>query len=154
MEKIITIADIDVKLDNNIGWAFAFRDQFGHDIVPTVMPLLAGLFEAAAGLMRETGGKGKITARDFGKLAGTGALDDAFVRLSGVELTDLVNITWAMAKNADNGIPEPSRWVRQFETFPLDEVAPAVGELIVKGLTSSKNWERLQEMMKGLKPSK
>ena len=31
MEKVIKIGDKDVRLNNNIGWAMAYKDQFGKE---------------------------------------------------------------------------------------------------------------------------
>ena len=69
-----------------------------------------------------------------------------------IELVDVViNVTWALAKCADENIPEPKRWIRQFEEFPLDVIVPEVYELIMKGFSSSKNWKRLEELRDNLK---
>ena len=67
-------------------------------------------------------------------------------------MVDFLNIVWAMAKNADDSVPEPKKWFNQFEVFPMDELVPAVGELLYKGMISSKNSTRLQDLAKTLKP--
>ena len=73
------------------------------------------------------------------------------------EFVDLiVNVTWAMAKAADENIETPKRWVRQFEEFPLDVVGPAVYDLVLKGFVSSKNLRRLKKIgneLRNLQPS-
>ena len=56
-----------------------------------------------------------------------------------------------MAKAADETIDPPRKWVRQFDAFPLDEIVPEVGELMLKGFASSKNLERLRTMLGRLK---
>jgi hypothetical protein len=74
-----------------------------------------------------------------------------------VEFVDtIINVTWAMAKAADEDIEPPKRWVRQFEEFPLDVVVPAVYELVLKGFVSSKNLKRLKKVsasLRNLQPS-
>jgi hypothetical protein len=68
----------------------------------------------------------------------------------------VVNVTWAMAKTADENIEPPKQWVRQFDSFPLDVIIPNVYELIMKGFASSKNLKRLKEIgasLKKLQPS-
>lgn len=152
MEKTINIGDTPVTLNNNIGWAFAYRDQFGRDIIPSVMPLLASMIDVIGGLVGELGKTDEITPADIAALAGTEAMAEAYAHLSVLELTDAINITWAMAKCADDSIPEPGRWVRQFESFPLDEVLPAVITLLVRGVVSTKNQKRLQDMARSLQP--
>ena len=75
-----------------------------------------------------------------------------------VEFVDMVYyVTWALAKNADPEIPEPKKWVKQFDTFYLDEIVPEVYGMILKGFASSKNLQRLEEikqtLMKAIQPS-
>jgi len=60
-------------------------------------------------------------------------------------------VTWALAKAADERILPPKQWVRQFDSFPLDIIVPAVGELLFKGFSSSKNLARLKKVGANLK---
>lgn len=152
MEKTIKIGKQDVKLDNNIGWAFAYKSQFGTDIIPTIMPLVAGVMDVISGIIKETGTTDGIAFEDIVKVLDGDSLLDAYVHLSTFEFTDIINITWALAKCADNSIPEPTEWVKQFDTFPVDVVVPAVAELIYRGVVSSKNLKWLNEMKKKVQP--
>lgn len=153
MEKTIKIGDKDVKLNNNIGWAFNYRDQFGQDIIPTLMPLLGSLIDLFAGMIEATGKTDTLTMEDLGAIASSDAMAEALIKLSGLEFVDFINITWALAKAADEDIDEPRVWVRQFDSFPVDVIAPAIFEMVLKGVVSSKNLKRLQSRMSGLKPS-
>ena len=40
MEKTINIGNKSVRLSNNVSWTMEYRDQFGQDIIPTLMPAL------------------------------------------------------------------------------------------------------------------
>ena len=60
---------------------------------------------------------------------------------------------WAMAKAADDDVPDPKTWVRQFDDFPIDVIAPQVFELVLKGMVSSKNWKRLTNLISQIKKS-
>lgn len=152
MERTISINEIDVTLNNNVNWFFIYKNQFGHDIVPTLMPLLATTINLAAGLLDETGKSENVQVRDILAIADSDAMINALIHLSGMEFTEVINIFWAMAKNADESIPEPSRWIRQFDVFPVDEIIPVLVEMIVSGVTSSKNLERVRNGLKNLKP--
>ena len=152
MEKTIRIGDKDVRLNNNIGWALAYRDQFGQDIIPALMPLLAGALDVMAGIVAETGKTKNVSIQDIVKVMDGDRLMDAVIHLGGLEFTDLIRITWALAKSADEDIPEPREWVKGFDEFPVDIIAPAVFGMIAKGVISSKNLTRLEEMRKGLQP--
>lgn len=155
MEKTIKLGEKDVKLNNSVGWALIYRDQFGHDVIPTLMPLLVSTLDVIGGLITEAGlGSGKsVEVGDVASVIGSDAYVDAMVHLSGIELVEIMYITWAMAKNADRSLDDPETWIRSLDSFPIDEVAPILFQLIAKGFMSSKNVKRLQALINGLKPS-
>ena len=126
-----------------------YRDQFGKDIVPALMPILASLMEGVSTIISENGGN-EISVADIAD-AVQGRAMEVLLPLFQVEFVDtIINVTWAMAKAADENIEPPKRWVRQFEDFPLDVVVPAVYELVLKGFVSSKNLRRLKKLRTSL----
>ena len=155
MKKVITIGDKDIELNNNVAWVMEYRDQFGKDIVPSLMPLLATMIEGFASVISEAGGD-KL---DFSSLASAveGRAMEILLPMFQIEMVDVViNVLWAMAKASDDNIAPPKQWVKQFDEFPLDVVVPAVYELILKGFVSSKNLDRLKKVgasLKDLQPS-
>ena len=156
MEKVIKIGKQEVRLNNNVAWTMEYRDQFGKDILPAVMPLLASMIEGMSTIMADASGDGELTTSNIAE-ALEGRTMDVLLPMFQAEFVDLViNTTWAMAKAADEGIAPPKQWVRQFEEFPIDIVGPAVFDLILKGFISSKNLRRLKkigESVKTLQPS-
>ena len=153
MEKTIKIGKKSVRLNNNVSWAIAYRDQFGRDIIPTIMPLFASALDIISGIINETGKTDEIELTDLAKLADGDSLLNAAIHLGGFEFTDLICITWALAKCADEEIDEPREWIKQFDTFPIDVVAPEVFSLIFKGVVSSKNLKRLEDLKKRIQPT-
>ena len=153
MEKTIKIGKKSVRLNNNVSWAIAYRDQFGRDIIPTIMPLFASALDIISGIINETGKTDDISLEDLAKLADGDSLLNAAIHLGGFEFTDLICLTWALAKCADEEIPEPREWVSQFDVFPIDVVAPEVFRMIFKGVISSKNLKRLEDLIKRIQPS-
>ena len=155
MEKVINIGEHEVKLNNNVAWTMEYRDQFGKDIVPALMPVLASMIEGVSTVIAESG-KAEISISDLAE-AIQGKSLDVLLPMFQVEFVDtIINVTWAMAKAADENIDPPKRWVRQFEAFPLDVIVPAVYELVLKGFVSSKNLTRLKNLgasLKNLQPS-
>ena len=155
MEKIIKIGKQEVRLNNNVAWTMEYRDQFGKDIVPALMPILASLMEGVSTIISESGSN-EVTMADIAD-AVQGRSMDVLLPMFQVEFVDtIINVTWAMAKAADENIEPPKRWVRQFEEFPLDVVVPAVYELVLKGFVSSKNLKRLKKAsasLRNLQPS-
>lgn len=155
MKKVITIGDKDIELNNNVAWVMEYRDQFGKDIVPSLMPLLATMIEGFASVISEAGGD-KL---DVSSLASAveGRAMEILLPMFQIEMVDVViNVLWAMAKASDDNIAPPKQWVKQFDEFPLDVVVPTVYELILKGFVSSKNLDRLKKVgasLKDLQPS-
>lgn len=149
MEKIIKIGDKEVKLNNNVAWTMEYRDQFGKDIVPALMPVIASIIEGVTTVIADTG-KTEITVADIAD-AVQGRTMEIMLPMFQVEFIDVViNVTWAMAKAADESIEPPKRWVRQFDEFPLDIVGPAVFDMVIKGFVSSKNLKRLKSLRTSL----
>ena len=150
MEKKVKLdSKNSILLDNNVGWLFIYKDQFGRDIVPSLVPVLNAGIDLVFGIYKELGGE---ISREKIMQIDPAALTDAIYAAAGIEAVDLLNIVWALAKNADDEIQEPSEWVRQFDTFPLDVIAPAVFELVFKSMVSTKNLKRLQNLKESLQP--
>ena len=150
MEKVIKIGKKEVKLNNNVAWTMEYRDQFGKDIVPALMPVIASMIEGVSAVVGDAG----TTDIKLENLATAlqGRTMDVLLPMFQVEFVDvIINVTWAMAKAADETIAPPKQWVRQFDEFPLDIIGPAVYELVVKGFVSSKNLKRLKKIGKDLK---
>jgi len=155
MEKIIKIGDKDVRLTNNVGWMMTYRDQFNQDIVLSLTPLVASGLDIVSGIVAESITGDTLDTKKLLENLDGDTFIDALGHLAGFELTDVIKITWAMAKEADPDIPDPRRWVSQFDTFPLDEIVPKVARLAIRGMVSSKNLTRLKnlaETVKSLQP--
>lgn len=153
MEKTVKIDKKSVRLSNNVGWTMEYRDQFNHDIIPTLMPMLAGILDILGGVVETVGKTKDVGFDDLIKAANSDKMYDAVIHMSGLEFVELINIIWAMAKTADESIPEPRQWIKQFSNFPLDEITPVVFRLIIEGVMSSKNVKRLESLARSLQPS-
>ena len=153
MEKTINIGNKSVRLSNNVSWTMEYRDQFGQDIIPTLMPALAALLDVLSGIVRATGKTSGIEVDDLVAVLDGDSLTDAVIHIGGLEFTDLIKITWAMAKSVDDNLPEPKVWVKDFEVFPVDEVVPAVFDLALTGVMSSKNLARPKNLTMSLQPA-
>ena len=146
MIRTLEFGNKEVRLSNNIGWTMIYKDQFGHDIVSTLTPMLAAGLDLISGFLSDVDTSKPVDAMDLLKKIDGDVLIDAMAHLSGVEIVDLINITWAMAKAMDDDIPEPKRWVRDFEEFPIDVIAPEIAKLAFKGMVSTKNLKRLMSL--------
>ena len=153
MIKTVKFGKNEILMDNNIGWTMVYRDQFGQDIIPSLMPLLAGVVEMVSGIIETAGDKKEFSMETIAELSDSGKLEEAIIKAASAEFVDFINITWALAKNADDSIPEPREWVKQFDEFPVDVIGPEVFKLVFKGMVSSKNLKRMDAMIKSVHPT-
>lgn len=154
MEKIIKIGEHDVRLNNNIGWVMEYRDQFGKDILPVIMPFITSMIESVSTVIADADNNGEITTTTIAE-ALSGRSLDVVLPLYQADFVDLViNVIWAMAKTADDTIEPPKKWVRQFDGFYLDEILPEVLDMVLRGFVSSKNLTRLEGVKTKLRPNK
>ena len=151
MEKIVKIGKQEVRLNNNMAWTMEYRDQFGKDILPAIMPLLASMIEGVSAVVAEASDSSELSTSSIAE-AIEGRTIDILLPMFQAEFVDLViNVTWAMAKAADENIEPPKKWIRQFDSFPLDVVGPVVFDMVLKGFVSSKNLKRLKKIGESLK---
>lgn len=141
MIKTIKISkDKELTISNNLAWAMIYKSQFGHDIVPDIMPIVSAITKLLGEL-------GKMAGKDMAEVLKDldgDTIQSALIELCALQFTDFINLTWAMAKANDDDIETPEKWVREFDQFPVDIIAPAVFDLLLKGLVSSKNLKSLR----------
>jgi hypothetical protein len=128
-----------------------YKDQFGRDVIQEHVPLVASITEALATVVSDTGKTEGITVGDILE-AIEGRTTEIMLPMMQTEfLSVLINVTWAMAKAADETIEPPKQWARQFDSFPVDTIAPVIYEMALKGFVSSKNLKRLKKATASLK---
>lgn len=157
MKKSIHLSkNQSVEVDASAGWLLEYRNQFGKDILPDLLPI----GEAITALVLRTLKNitpGTETDQIMAEVVDgmdEETLDEAFVTLSTLEVLTLFNVVWAMAKNNSRDFPDPETWMKSIEYFPVDSVTKDVFGLIGASLISSKNWERLKDLWHVLHPEK
>lgn len=125
MEKTIQIDGKQIKFKSGASFARIYKNQFGKDILTVIMPLLSEVLKN----MDEIFDKKTIAPSDLSKI-----LDSVYC----LELVDIQNIIWAMAKLADKDIAEPEIWEGQFEEFPIFDVAKELMEIFIPSLVTKK----------------
>lgn len=153
MIKTITLGNHPVEVNSSMGWLYVYRNQFGHDILPDIMPLLEAVLAGMGDVFTTIKDKEDITVNDAVKIMDSDAVVDMFIKLAGMEFTTLLNILWALAKNKDPHLPAPERFINQFDCLPVDELAPALAYLIIESSTSSKNLKSLLPKIEAVIPS-
>lgn len=147
IKKVTFSKGQSIELSSSLGWLITYKEQFGHDILPDIMPLIESGLTASIKILQTGSGGDLINSID------DEILTDAFINLSGLELTTILQIVWAMAKKADPDIDGPEDYFDQFERFPVDIILPVVVKLIVNSMVSSKNAKRLLMMLETQKES-
>lgn len=140
MKKSIRIEkDVYLTLSNNVSWLMEYREQFGHDIVPDLLPIVSAISKI---LMKIASSSGKDVFQVISEIP-EDTVQEMLVDLTGAQSVDFLNMIWAMAKVADEDIEEPRLFFRQFEVFPVDVIAPEIWGMVLSGFVSSKNLKRL-----------
>ena len=151
MIRTIQIGGQTVEINSSAGWLYSYRNRFGHDILPDIMPILESVLNAVASIAEES--KGEFSDETILSAMNNDALVDAFIKMAGMEVVTVFNIFWAMAYNADKSIKGPEEYFNEFETFPLDTIVPEVFKAIVESSVSSKNAQRLLRHLDAVSPS-
>lgn len=156
MEKTIKAGKKSYKLTNKVKWMQVYKNQFGRDIMPMLIPVANAFMELAVSVMKATGGKSldMSKAGEVLKDIDIADIQSSMYALAGLEFTDLLQITWSMAKTLDEDTTDFDTWVDEFvdDFFPVDEIAPAIVEINAKALMSTKNFSRFQKAVGVLKP--
>lgn len=143
--KQITINEnCKINMDSSIGWLLIYRENFGRDILPDILPMISAAIDLIAGGIDE---KGEVTIASLMENMDNDTVTNAMIQLSGLEITTVINVVWALAKNyaKKNGetLEPVDIWADQFDEFPLDVIVPAAVKLIVTSSVSSKNLRSL-----------
>lgn len=156
MEKTIKAGKKIYKLTNKVKWMQVYKNEFGRDIMPMLVPVANAFLELAVSVMKATGGKAldMSKAGEVLKDIDIADIQSSMYSLAGLEFTDLLAITWSMARTLDEDTADFETWVDEFvdDFFPVDEIAPAIVEINAKALMSTKNYSRLQKAVESLKP--
>ncbi len=142
MIKAITIEDKTIEVNSAQGWLFCYKEQFGHDITPDLLPLVDAILK----ILSDIYGEEEMTVGDA---LNEETIDKVIVSLSTLEATTVINILWAMAKNAGNETPH-YKFINEFDPFPYEEIAPMLFVLILKSSVASKNLGSLLEKVPAL----
>ena len=146
MIKTIKIADNQsFEINSSNGWLYTYQEQFGHDVLPVLLPAVEAIIQALADMAKDAKGD---DVSDILKAADEDTISNMFITLSGMQLTTVTNIVWAMAKNADDNITSPKEWINSFDVFPWDVIVPQVLGAALEACVSKKKFEKIQGTLK------
>ena len=150
--KTIKVGDKPITLDSSAGWLVRYRNQFGEDILPAIMPIVAALVDGIASIAENMDGD-TIDMNVIKKSIDDDVISNMLVKFSMLELTTVINILWAMAKNNErrNGgeeVGDPDAWVDQFDDFPIDVILPELIKILFTSFVSKKNRMKMKKVKK------
>lgn len=111
--KIINIDGRDVKFDVSVPIFYIYKKEFGEDLFKKLMAFASYSDKAK-------------DAKDMASF------------MVNFEITDIANMIWAAAKNANKNIPDVVEWYKSFDDFPLMEVMEEVLSMMLYSLESKK----------------
>lgn len=138
MIKTINIDGKEVKFSTNAYFANIFKNQFGYDILTVIMPLVS---EALKGL-------DELYIRQETEAIMPSTIGELLENVYSLEMVDINNFIWSLAKMADPSIDEPIKWYSQFNEFPVIDILKELLEIIVPSLISKKKLEEIVKFPK------
>lgn len=152
MKRTFDFDGTPVELNSSMGWFLIYKEQFGHDILPDLMPAIDAVFGLTIDLIGDLN-RDRIGLDEILRKLDKDMVSEAIATVSGLGATTMVQILWSLAKNANPDIPGPLKWINSFETIPLDEVFMPVINLIFDSCVSKKKAHSLLMALKKKKPN-
>lgn len=131
MEKVIKIDGKDVKFKAGASFARVYKNQFGYDILTKIMPLISEIIQGIDEIYEDLDGGKDIEVSQIGEV-----LESVY----SLELIEINNIIWSMAKVADPEIDGPIEWERQFDEFPIFDIVSELMEIFIPSLITKKKF--------------
>ena len=147
MKRTFDFDGTPVELNSSMGWILIYKEQFGHDILPDLMPAIDAVFGLSLDLIGDLN-LDEIGLDEILRKLDKDMVSEALATASGLGATTMVQILWSLAKNANPDIPGPLKWINSFETIPFDEVFMPVINLIFDSCVSKKKARSLLMALK------
>ena len=117
MEKIILVDNKQIKFKSTAGTLMRYRNNFGRDLIKDIIALEKKFKTVKTGM----------------------------AQFEIVELDMFEKIAWAMAKTANNDIPDIEHWLDSFDSFSIMKVLPEIMELLIGNLRQESEKKRMVE---------
>lgn len=118
MIKTIEFGDKEVNFSTSFNWMVIFKSQFGEDAAKVIMPLIREMQ------------KPEYNENDYG-----------FLVYEVLGFTGIAEIAWALAKNADDSVPDPEAWMNELgdDYSAADIASELIPEVIASSFSSKKS---------------
>lgn len=138
MIKTINIDGKEVKFSTNAYFANIFKNQFGYDILTVIMPLVSEALKGLDDLYTKANQEAIVPS----------TIGEVLENIYSLEMVDINNFIWSLAKMADSEIDEPIKWYSQFNEFPVIDILKELWEIILPSLISKKKLEEIVKIPK------
>ena len=162
MQKTITIDDKEITFKSNASFAYTFKNQFGYDILTKLLPMISEILKSISDIVDidedekteetvDTAVKLKAIETKKEKKDKTVTLEkigEILENIYSLELTDIQNIIWTMAKIADTNIKEPQLWYAEFDEFDFIDIFKELTPMLLSSFISKKKLQSLKVVRK------
>ena len=121
-ERIIKVGDKEVTIDTSANFALIYNRQFKGSPFDDIIKLATKVSESDTLTVDEDSDEVVVDPSSF---------DD-------IDLMMTYRLFWTLAKNADDDIPEPNSYFKQFEVFPVFEVLVEVIYILMESMRTTK----------------
>lgn len=129
----------EVQFKASASFPIIYKANFNSDILTVIMPIISDLLKGMDDLLSEDlikDGKLNLVPSDLATM-----LENVY----SLELVDIMNLLWTLAKCADKEIPEPAKWFDDFDEFPIFDIAAEVFPMLFTSLISKKKLTEMTE---------
>ena len=150
MIKTLNIDGRSIDISTSTRWLYIYRNQFGRDILPELMPAIDAILRTIGDLLDGSGALDELKDLKRGakmSSAVTDAIIEILINIANMETVVVLNILWALAYNANENIGSPLEFYKDKEV-KFDEVVPELAVTVIESSVSSKNARSLLAMLR------
>lgn len=132
MKKTLKFGEKEITFSSNANLSYIFKNQFGYDLVQKAIPLISEIIRGISPYAKFEKNEMTFDDLDLENLA------DIVEQLNSLEITEIMNIIWAMAKANDGEIKEPELFFADIEDFDIIDCIKELAPIFINSFVSKK----------------
>lgn len=132
MKKTLKFGEKEITFSSNANLSYIFKNQFGYDLVQKAIPLISEIIRGISPYAKFEKNEMTFDNLDLENLA------DIVEQLNSLEITEIMNIIWAMAKANDSEIKEPELFFADIEDFDIIDSIKELAPIFINSFVSKK----------------
>lgn len=137
MKKTLKFGEKEITFSSNANLSYIFKNQFGYDLVQKAIPLISETIRGISPYAKFEKKEMTFDNLDLENLA------DIVEQLNSLEITEIMNIIWAMAKANDGEIKEPELFFADIEDFDIIDCIKELAPIFINSFVSKKKLMRM-----------